>query len=86
MTQETALMVAPKVLAIAPKHGRCLEGDVGIPQDNFRGRVCQIKVCDSPLRMVEVHGAESWSVVPNPPWEPLQSVPGWFKLALVTVA
>ena len=37
-------------------------------------------------RVVEVHGAESWSVMPNPLWEPLQSVPGLFKLALVTVA
>ena len=53
MTQETALMVAPKVLAIAPEHGRCLGGDVGIPQDNSRGRVGQIKV---------------WSVILLPAW------------------
>ena len=60
---------------------------VGDPQGSFRGRekaLLKSKINGS--RVVEVHGAESWSMMPNRPRRPLQSVPGWFKLALVTVA
>ena len=60
---------------------------VGDPQGSFRGREkALLKSKTRGSLVVEVHGVESWSVMPNPPWEPLQSVPGWFKLALVTVA
>ena len=61
---------------------RCAETTMGTPKAVLEaGRPEK-----SGIRVVEVHGAESWSVGPNPPRRPLQSVPGWFRLTLVTVA